>query len=76
MRRMWIIAAALAASTLLGGWSFDRQGRYCLFDPDFTNCGFPTFQACLETSRGVGGFCRRNPKYRGPEQTRPPRRGW
>ena len=37
MTRILVIAGTLAAATLLGGWGFDRQGPYCLFDPDFTS---------------------------------------
>lgn len=29
------------------------------------NCGFYTFQQCLETIRGMGGFCERNQFYTG-----------
>jgi hypothetical protein len=25
-----------------------------------TNCGFYSFQQCMDTVRGVGGFCRQN----------------
>jgi hypothetical protein len=63
MMRILTVAGALAASTLLGGWTFDRQGPYCLFDPDYTNCSYPTFEACVEAARGAGGFCRENPMY-------------
>jgi hypothetical protein len=63
-----MIAGALAASTLLGGWGYDRQGPYCLFDVDYTNCGYPSFAACLEASRGVGGLCRENPMYIPPPE--------
>ncbi len=28
-----------------------------------TNCGFTTFEQCLETLRGMGGFCNRNTQY-------------
>lgn len=63
MTRILTVTAALAASTLLGGWSFDRQGPYCLFERNQTNCGYPSLQSCIETSRGVGGFCTQNPKY-------------
>jgi hypothetical protein len=28
-----------------------------------TNCGFTTFQQCLETVSGIGGFCQRNNLY-------------
>ncbi len=30
------------------------------------NCGFTTFQQCLDTVRGIGGFCERNDWYRPP----------
>ncbi|HEU5018010.1 MAG TPA: DUF3551 domain-containing protein [Pseudolabrys sp.] len=36
------------------------------------NCGFVTFQQCLATISGIGGFCEPNPRYTGPE--RRPRR--
>jgi hypothetical protein len=28
-----------------------------------TNCGFTTFQQCLDTVSGIGGFCQRNTQY-------------
>ena len=28
-----------------------------------TNCGFTTFQQCLDNVRGIGGFCDRNTQY-------------
>ena len=31
-----------------------------------TNCGFTTFQQCLETVRGIGGFCEQNTQYQPP----------
>ena len=74
MSRILIAAIALAASTLLGGWAFDRQGAYCAFDRDYTNCGFPTLEACRAAVSGVGGACRPNPMYIGEPQPRRP--GW
>ena len=65
MSRILVVAFALAGSTLLGGWTFDRQGAYCAFDRDYTNCGYPTLQACLAAVSGVGGNCRPNPMYTG-----------
>jgi hypothetical protein len=39
-----------------------------------TNCGFVTYQQCLETISGIGGYCYRNPAYSGArEKTRKPR---
>jgi hypothetical protein len=63
MTRILIVAGALAASTLLGGWGWDRHGPYCLFDREFTNCSYQTFAACTHAARGVGGLCSENPQY-------------
>jgi hypothetical protein len=30
------------------------------------NCGFVTFEQCMENVRGIGGFCQRNDWYRPP----------
>ncbi len=38
------------------------------------NCGFVSFEQCMQTIRGMGGFCERNAFYTGPEE-RPVRRG-
>ena len=53
MTRIVTVIGALAAATLLGGWAFDRQGPYCLFDREFTNCGYPSIEACTAAARGV-----------------------
>ena len=37
------------------------------------NCGFVSYQQCLATVHGIGGFCERNQFYTGPEE-RPVRR--
>ena len=65
MTRLFVIAGALAASTLLGGWTWrgDRQGPFCLYDREYTNCGYPSFAACLATASGAGGYCAENPRY-------------
>jgi hypothetical protein len=31
-----------------------------------TNCGFTTFQQCLDTVSGIGGFCQQNNLYQPP----------
>jgi len=71
MRRLTIFAA-LAASTLLGGWGFDRQGPFCVFDREYTNCGYPSFAACLASASGAGGYCAENPRF--IAERAPPRR--
>ena len=31
-----------------------------------SNCGFTSFEQCMETLRGMGGFCDPNPFYKPP----------
>jgi hypothetical protein len=72
MARILTVVAVLAASTLLTGWTFpgDRQGAYCHYTRDFTNCGYPSLGACLATRSGVGGNCGPNPKFVPPPPER------
>ena len=35
------------------------------------NCGFTTFQQCLDTVRGMGGFCEQNTQYQPPQGPHP-----
>ena len=39
-----------------------------------TNCGFVTFEQCLATISGIGGFCVRNNMYRPPPGPHPRKR--
>jgi hypothetical protein len=68
--RILMIVGALAAAALLGGWGFDRQGPYCVFDRDYTNCGYSSWEACAYAARGAGGNCRENPQYLPERQSR------
>ncbi len=36
-----------------------------------TNCGFTSFEQCLENVRGIGGFCQKNDWYRPSAAARP-----
>ncbi len=36
-----------------------------------TNCGFISFEQCMETLRGMGGFCNRNTQYVPPPGPHP-----
>jgi len=36
-----------------------------------TNCGFTTFQQCLDTVSGIGGFCEPNTQYQPPPGPHP-----
>jgi Protein of unknown function (DUF3551) len=36
-----------------------------------TNCGSTTYQQCLDTVRGIGGFCEQNTQYQPPPGPHP-----
>ena len=36
-----------------------------------TNCGFTTFEQCMETARGLGSMCQRNTQYVTPPGPHP-----
>jgi Protein of unknown function (DUF3551) len=38
------------------------------------NCGFVSFEQCMATVRGIGGFCQRNDWYRPPSGPHAPTR--
>jgi len=38
------------------------------------NCGFDTQEQCLQTIRGIGGWCQQNLRYPGPPTAQPQRR--
>lgn len=84
----FVLALAVAASAL---WSANLTPAAAQADPyrwcaelgggsdSFTNCYFITLAQCEATVRGVGGFCRHNHFYTGPEtasggEELPPRR--
>jgi len=45
---------------------------YSGYDDGGTNCGFTTFQQCMETARGMGSFCQPNTQYVPPAGPHPP----
>jgi hypothetical protein len=58
--RALLIVAVLAVS-LAADASRGARAQWCAFYDEYTyNCGFRTFQQCLDTISGVGGMCRRD----------------
>lgn len=39
------------------------------------NCGFQTYEHCIATVQGQGGYCQRNARYQPPAQDRSSRQG-
>jgi len=51
-----------------------REYPWCArYDWTTSNCGFVSFQQCLDTVRGIGGICEINPRYNPPRERRPRR---
>ena len=65
-----ILAAMVAAAALAAGPAAAIEYPWCA---DYsvrggaTNCGFSTWEQCRATVSGIGGSCRRNAFYVGPE---------
>jgi hypothetical protein len=82
MRRLWlsltVFAVLGAAGLLLPSASHAEPYKWCAQyggsrGGGGRNCGFVTYEQCMQTIRGMGGFCEHNLFYTGPEE-RPVRR--
>jgi hypothetical protein len=70
-----VLVATVAASdaAIIYPWCTTGAGH----DYGAVNCGFNTFEQCLETARGNGQGCQPNPLYQnsGQPAARPSKRG-
>jgi hypothetical protein len=77
MRHLLIgFAVVIAAFTLDTRPASAQQYPWCLYSGKRSgggsNCGFVSFEQCLETLRGIGGICMRNSFYvSGPANPEP-----
>jgi len=56
--------AVCASAEIYYPWCANYGGR----GGGGTNCGWSTYEQCMVTIRGMGGFCDRNPFYTPPSQ--------
>jgi hypothetical protein len=72
------VLSLLAAAALLGSipaghaqsaYSYPWCARYPRDIGGFA-CYYTSFEQCMTTMRGIGGYCIRSPFYRGPDQRR------
>ena len=66
-----IVLTALAASILFTPLAAQAEpykwcAQYTGRGGGDRNCGFVSWEQCMETVRGMGGFCERNAFYDGP----------
>ena len=60
MRHSTLVGATVLGLTLAAATGASAAPWCAWFDPYTYNCGFATFQQCLDTVLGGGGFCARN----------------
>jgi hypothetical protein len=71
-----ICVALLAIGTRAEAQNYPWCAIYGGFDDGGTNCGFTTFQQCMDTARGMGNLCQPNTQYispPGPRSSKPAR---
>jgi uncharacterized protein DUF3551 len=69
MRYLSVLGIAIAALSTGIGCAQAQNYPWCAqYDKgdDGLNCGFISFQQCLEDVRGIGGFCEQNNTYKPP----------
>jgi hypothetical protein len=73
--RTWVIAGGIliAGDAISYAQAQNNQpGEWCAyFTGGPTNCGFATFQQCLEAIHGKTGLCDHNPRYVPPASAQP-----
>jgi hypothetical protein len=77
MRRLWFAPIALAALAALAmsasvqpaaAIEYPWCAQYTGDGDGGRNCGFVSYEQCMETARGMGSFCERNSFYTGPAE--------
>lgn len=59
-----VLICVSAAATPAAAQNYPWCAYYAMGgDGGGTNCGFTTYQQCMETLSGMGGFCNRNTQY-------------
>jgi hypothetical protein len=76
MRLVLFTLSIIAATTALNTPTKAQNYQWCAIYSEGaagggTNCGFLTFQQCMDTARGLGSFCYRNTQYVPPPGPHP-----
>jgi hypothetical protein len=71
VRILLFVLAVLAISSAIGRRAEAQTYPWCAIyggggNGGATNCGFSTFQQCMEDVSGIGGFCQLNDWYKPP----------
>lgn len=74
---MLVLLAGMASASPAQAQNYPWCAQYSGDMGGAMNCGFVSFDQCMETVRGMGGFCIQNNTYRPPvpaRSARPQRR--
>ena len=75
MRFVLFTLSIVAATTALNTPTKAQNYPWCAINSDglsgATNCGFTTFEQCMETARGLGSLCQPNTQYVPPPGPHP-----
>jgi hypothetical protein len=67
MKNWLLLTAILMAAEFMADHADAQNYPWCGYYKEDVNCGFSTYEQCMATVRGTGGYCARNTQY--------PRRG-
>ena len=75
MRRGSILLGVFLAAWAIANPARAQNYRWCanFHDGAGVNCGFSTYQQCMATAQGSGGFCTQNNAYTPPAAATPSR---
>jgi hypothetical protein len=75
MRSLLFALGVIVGAAAIGGSAHAQNYPWCAEydggDTSGTNCGFTTFEQCMATLSGMGGFCNRNTQYVPPPGPHP-----
>jgi hypothetical protein len=76
MRPLLLVLVILVGTGSLASYAEAQNYPWCAYysgghGGGGTNCGFTTFEQCLATVSGIGGFCDRNTLYQPPPGPHP-----
>jgi hypothetical protein len=68
MRVSWTMLGGLVGAVVAAATAQAQSYPWCshFHDGAGTNCGFTSYEQCMATSRGSGGYCDRNTQYTPP----------
>ncbi len=74
MKHLLFVLGILAGTAAIGTRADAQNYPWCAIYGGgmggATNCGFTTFQQCMATVSGMGGFCQPNTQYQPPASRR------